>query len=129
MDTPNVPTAASGAERREWDRLPLSIPFFVRGRKPTGEEYLEFVTALNLSAGGVLLATQRYVEPNTPITLEVPTALASKAQLPHSMSLLDATVLRCTLERHYFLLGLQFLNPLIAASTESEDDLSAAIPE
>ena len=118
-----------GAERREWDRLPISITFFMRGKKPTGEEFLEFATALNVSAGGVLLATKRYLEPNTHITLEVPTALVNEAQLPHSVSLLKATVLRCTLERRYFLLGLRFEKPLIAASSESEGDSSAANPE
>ncbi len=46
---------ASVAERRGWDRLPISIPFFVRGNKTDGEEFLEFATALNLSAGGLLL--------------------------------------------------------------------------
>ena len=102
------------AERREWDRLPISIPFFVRGRKGTGEEFLEFSTALNLSAGGVLLATRRYLEPGTEISLEVPVALVNKAQLPRSVSLLHATVLRCMPDRQYFLLGLQFDDPLIA---------------
>ena|ERR1035437_9967961 len=126
---PNVPTAASGAERREWDRLPISIPFFVRGSKSNGEKVLEFANALDISAGGVLLATQRYVEPNTHITLEVPTALASKAHLPHSVSRLEAMVLRCTPERQCFLLALQFDRPMIAGSSESEDDSSAAIPE
>jgi hypothetical protein len=126
---PNVPTAASGAERREWDRLPISIPFFMRGSKTTGEEFLEFATALNLSAGGVLLATKRHLEPNTRITLEVPIALVNKAQLPHSVSLLQAIVLRCVPDPRCFLLGLRFATPLIAASSESENDSSAAIPE
>jgi hypothetical protein len=129
METPNeghhpVP----GAERREWDRLPITIPFFMRGSKSTGEEFLDFAAALNVSAGGVLLATKRYLEPSTQTLLEVPIASATKAQLPHSISLLNATVLRCTLERKYFLLGLQFAKPLIAASAESENDLSAANP-
>ena len=101
------------AERRDWDRLPISIPFFVRGRKEAGDEFLEFATALNLSAGGVLLATRRYLEPGTRISLEVPVALVHKAQLPRSVSLLHATVLRCTPDRQYFLLGLQFEAPLI----------------
>src|ERR1017187_6708305 len=87
---PNVPTAASGAERRDWDRLPISIPFFMRGSKTTGEEFLEFSTALNISAGGALLATTWYLEASTHITLEVPIALANKAQLPRSVSLLQA---------------------------------------
>ena len=125
---PNVPTAASGAERRDWDRLPISIPFFMRGSKTTGEEFLEFSTALNISAGGALLATTWYLEASTHITLEVPIALANKAQLPHSVSQIDATVLRCTPERHYFLLGLQFAEPLIAAAAESGNDSSAANP-
>ena len=111
-----VRRAVSVAERRDWDRLPISIPFFVRGRKGGGEEFLEFATALNLSAGGVLLATRRYLEPGTQISLEIPVALVNKAQLPRSVSLLHATVLRCTPDRQYFLLGLRFEEPLIAES-------------
>ncbi len=109
----------SAAERRDWDRLPISIPFFVRGRKFTGDEFLEFATALNLSAGGVLLATRRYLDPGTQVSLEVPVALVNKAQLPRSVSLLRATVLRCTPDRQYFLLGLQFEEPLITDSPEA----------
>ena len=100
------------AERRESNRLPISIPFFVRGRKGTGEEFLEFATALNLSAGGVLLATRRYLDPGTAVSLEIPVALVNKAQLPRSVSLLHATVLRCIPDRQYFLLGIQFEEPL-----------------
>jgi hypothetical protein len=107
-------------EQREWDRLPISIPFFVRGRKGSGEEFLEFAPALNLSAGGVLLAIRHYLELGTEISLEVPVTLMHKAQLPHSVSLLRATVLRCTPDRHYFLLGLRFQEPLIdVSSTQS----------
>jgi PilZ domain len=120
------PHPLSGVERREWYRLPISIPFFMRDRKSTGGEFLEFTTALNVSAGGVLLATDRYLEPGTQISLEVPIGLLNKTKLPHSVSLLNATVLRCTLERQYFLLGLQFEKPLLAASSESEGDSSAA---
>lgn len=114
-------------ERRNWYRLPISIPFFMRGRKSTGEEFLELATALNVSGGGVLVATKRYVEPGTRVALEIPTALVNKAQLPHSVSLLPATVLDCAPERHYYLIRLQFEKPLIAASSESEDDSSPAI--
>jgi hypothetical protein len=108
-----VRRTVSVAERRGWDRLPISIPFFVRGKNPEGEEFLEFATALNLSAGGVLLATRRYLDPGTQISLEIPVALVNKAQLPRSVSLLHATVLRCTADRQYFLLGIQFDEPLL----------------
>lgn len=104
---------ASVAERRDWDRLPISVPFFVRGSKADGEEFLEFATALNLSAGGLLLATRRYLEPGTHLSLEIPVALLNKAQLPKSVSVLHATVLRCTPDRQYFLHGLQFEEPLL----------------
>lgn len=115
-----MPRRTLPVERRGWDRLPISIPFFVRGSKPTGEEFLEFATALNLSAGGVLLATRRYLEPGTRISLEVPVALVNKAQLPRSVSQLQATVLRCTPERQCFLLGLQFDEPLLSNSSPQE---------
>lgn len=100
-------------ERRQWDRLPISVPFFMRGEKSNGEEFLEFATALNLSAGGALLATRRYLEPGTSLKLEVPVSLINKAQLPRSVSLLRATVLRCTADRQFFLLGLEFSTPLL----------------
>jgi PilZ domain len=117
----------SVADRRDWDRLPISIPFFVRGKKGSGEEFLEFATALNLSAGGVLLAIRRYLEPGTQISLEVPVALVNKAQLPRSVSLLHATVLRCTPDRQHFLLGLQFEEPLIAAPSAEETAESTGV--
>ncbi len=104
----------SVAERRGWDRLPISIPFFVRGTTAAGEEFLEFATALNLSAGGVLLASRRYLDPGTEISLEIPVALVNKAQLPRSVSMFQATILRCTADRQYFLLGVQFKEPLLA---------------
>jgi len=85
----------------------------VRGSTASGEEFLEFATALNLSAGGVLLATRRYLDPGTKISLEVPVALVNKAQLPRSVSRLQATVLRCTADRQYFLLGVKFQDPLL----------------
>jgi hypothetical protein len=115
-----VRRSVSVAERRGWDRLPISIPFFVRGKNSSGEEFLEFATALNLSAGGVLLAARRYLEPGSEISLEIPVALVNKAQLPRSVSLLQATVLRCTPDRQYFLLGLQFHEPLLSESAKWE---------
>jgi hypothetical protein len=101
--------------RHDSDRLPISIPFFVRGRKDSGEEFVEFATALNVSAGGALVAIRHYVEPGSAVSLEIPVSLVHKAHLPHSFSLLDAIVLRCTADRQYFLLGLKFKEPLIGS--------------
>jgi PilZ domain len=115
-----VRRTVSVTERRGWERLPISIPFFVRGVAASGEEFLEFATALNLSAGGVLLAARRYMDPGTKLSLEIPVALANKAQLPRSVSQLQATVLRCTADRQYFLVGLQFTEPLLVQQTGLE---------
>ena len=49
----------TGNERRKWARLPLAIPVFVRSRDGKGKEFLEFATALNVSAGGMLVAIRR----------------------------------------------------------------------
>ncbi len=100
-------------ERRRWDRLPISVPFFIRADQENGDELLEFATALNLSAGGALLASRKYVDPGTSVRLEIPVALVNKAQLPRSVSLLHAKVLRCTPDRQYFLLGFEFRPPLL----------------
>lgn len=102
-------------ERRRWDRLPISVPFFIRTDKENGDELLEFATALNLSGGGALLASRKYLDPGTSVRLEIPVALTNKAQLPHSVSLLHAKVLRCTPDRQYFLLGFEFKPPLLNA--------------
>ena len=40
------------SERRAWVRLPLAIPVFVRSRDQNGKDFLEFATAVNISAGG-----------------------------------------------------------------------------
>jgi len=122
-----VRRTVSVAERRGWERLPISIPFFVRGNAASGEEFLEFATALNLSAGGVLLATRRYLDPGTRISLEVPVALVNKAQLPCSISRLEATVLRCTADRQYFLLGVKFQEPLLNHNSGMESGKRAGL--
>jgi len=105
-------------ERRKWERLPISVPFFMRGTKLNGEEFLEFAPALNVSAGGVLLASRRYLDPGSEVKLEIPVALVNKAQLPRSISLLNGAVLRCTPDRQYFLVGLEFETPLLPERIE-----------
>lgn len=107
------PERTEQPERRRWDRLPISVPFFIRADRENGDEWLEFATALNLSGGGALLASRRYLDPGTSVRLEIPVALVHKAQLPRSTSLLHARVLRCTPDRQYFLLGFEFKTPLL----------------
>jgi hypothetical protein len=101
-------------ERRKWSRLPLAIPVFVRSRDGEGKEFLEFATALNVSAGGMLVALRRVLPPVAQIQLEIPSApVAALALLPRASRDLRARALRTTPAEGYYLLGLKFTRPLL----------------
>ena len=50
------------SERRHWQRLPLAIPVFVHGQDEHGNKFVEFATAMNISAGGVAIRTDAPLE-------------------------------------------------------------------
>ncbi len=104
----------SYVQRRKWPRLPLAIPVFVRSRDEGGKEVLEFATALNISAGGVLVAVRRSLAPAARILLEIPSApLAATAKLPKACRTLRARCIRVTHAEGYHLLALKFSRPLL----------------
>jgi len=106
----------AGNERRKWARLPLAIPVFVRSRDSKGTEFLEFATALNVSAGGMLVAIRRILPAIAQLRLEIPSApVASLALLPRASRTLRAKALRRTQANGYYLLGLKFTRPLLLA--------------
>ncbi len=108
-----IAVRASG-ERRKWARLPLAIPVFVRSRDRKGKEFLEFATALNVSAGGMLVAVRRVLPAIAQIRLEIPSApVAALALLPKASRNLRAKALRTTPAEGYYLLGLKFSRPLL----------------
>lgn len=109
----------SEAERREWVRLPLAIPVFVRSRDQAGKDFLEFATALNISAGGALVAVHRSLRLATPVSLEIPSApLAASAPIPKSSKNLRAKIVRVTHAEGYHLLGLKFNQPILNHSAK-----------
>jgi hypothetical protein len=102
------------AERRRWPRLPLAIPVFVRSRLEQDKEFLEFATALNVSAGGMLVAVRRSLPSSAEVSLEIPSApLAALAALPKAARALSAKVLRTEHAEAYNLVGLKFSRPLV----------------
>lgn len=106
--------ANRGVERRKWARLPLAIPVFVRSRDDKGKEFLEFATALNVSAGGMLVAVRRALPALNHIELEIPSAPVAALALARQVSRnLRAKALRATPEEGYYLLGLKFSRPLL----------------
>jgi hypothetical protein len=112
-----MPTARSGTERRKWTRLPLAIPVFVRSRDDDGKEFLEFATALNVSAGGMLVAVRNVKPFIDHLKLEIPSApVAAIAMLPKSSRDLRAKALRTIPADGYYLLGLKFSRPLLRSN-------------
>lgn len=107
-------------ERRKWTRLPLAIPVFVRSRDEKGKEFLEFATALNVSAGGALVAVRRSLPKAAQVLLEIPSApLATAAALPRAARTLRARAVRVSHSDGYHLLGLKFSRPLLNGAAKS----------
>ncbi len=101
-------------ERREWARLPLAIPVFVRSRDQAGKDSLEFATAVNISAGGALVAVHRSLRPAAQVSLEIPSApLAASVSASKSVRNLRAKIIRVTHGEGYHLLALKFSHPLL----------------
>ena len=101
-------------ENRKWPRLPLAIPVFVRSRDEEGKELLEFATALNISAGGALVAVRHCLPLSAQVLLEIPSApLVSGNSFPKASRILRARTVRITHVDGYHLLGLKFSHPLV----------------
>jgi len=104
-------------ERRKWPRLPLAIPVFIRNQDENGKEFLEFATALNVSAGGALVAVRRSLPLSSPVSLEIPSApLVSAAALPKAARNLQARAIWATHADGYQLAGLKFSHSLLGPS-------------
>src|SRR5262249_34977800 len=101
-------------ERRKWARLPLAIPVFVRSRDKSGNDLLEFATALNISASGALLAVRRALALSSQVSLEIPSVpMNPTAVLPKSSLNLRAKPMWISHAATYQLVGLRFAQPLL----------------
>jgi hypothetical protein len=102
------------AERRRWTRLPLAIPVFVRSRDKEGNEFLEFATAWNVSAGGALIAVRRSLRLSSQVLLEIPSAPAAASPArSKASSRVQAKTRWVTHAEGYQLVGLKFTHPLL----------------
>ena len=108
------------SDQRKWQRIPLAIPVFIRGVDEQGRDFLEFATALNISAGGALVATRRQLPRCARLSLEIPVAPMPRAiTLPKSVRRMRAKLVRVTLGESYQLWGLgggmsfRFIDPAL----------------
>jgi hypothetical protein len=118
-----------GGERRRWPRLPLAIPLFVRCRADDADrEFLEFATALNVSAGGMLIAVRHSIPYSAQVSLEIPSApLAALATLPPTARNLRARVLRMQHGEGYNLAAVKFSRPLVESHKPRRRKLTSSV--
>ena len=77
---------------------------------------LEFATALNVSAGGALVAMHGALRPATQVSLEIPSApLPTSAPVRKNSRNLRAKVVRVSHGDGYNLIGVKFVQPLLPA--------------
>lgn len=111
-------------DRRKWSRLPLAIPVFVRNHpaeKGGKGDVLEFASAIDVSAGGMLVASRRSRGVASRLLLEIPVApLAGLAGLPAASRCFRGRVVRRVAADGFYLLAVKFLSPLgkVAASAK-----------
>lgn len=100
-------------ERRQWERIGLAVPLFVRGNDDRGLEFLELGTALNISAGGVLLAVPRPLPRAKRVSVETPSLPPLENCPTPPTQRLRARVTRVMPFPGYTLCGIKFSRPLI----------------
>jgi len=96
----------------------LALPVFLRSVGSDGKESLEFATGLNVSAGGILVATRRALPLGTHTLLEIPVApFTLPAKAPKTTRKLQAKIVRIVHGDDFHLVGMRFQRPLTASTT------------
>ena len=114
---------ADKKNERKWARLQLAIPVFVRtqdGNDGNQTDSLEFATAINISAGGAMVAVRRSLPKSTPVSLEIPSARVGPTDGGlNSPRVIKAKTVWVSHLDDYHLMGLKFARPLQTDETSS----------
>ncbi len=109
-----MPQRAPQQERRQWERLPLAVPVFVRGRDERGKDFLEFATAMNIGAGGALVAMGHVLPANSAVSLEIPSGPTPGGEgFPNAVRRLRARLCRVERSNQHQMLAFKFSRPLL----------------
>jgi PilZ domain len=100
------------SKSRRWQRLSIAFPVFVHGTDSTGRSVLEFGTAINVSAGGALIAVKRPPS-DKEIVLEMPVPPGFVSNSPETHRMIEGRIVRSQLGSHHTYLGLEFKRPLL----------------
>lgn len=106
-------------ERRKSQRLPIAIPVFLRGLDGRGKAFIEFASAVNVSAGGMLVAVRRILPVASRLSLEIPSAPVPASDcLPVSTRLFKVKVLRAATFHDCQYVALKFARSVPVDSPE-----------
>lgn len=108
-----MPRKVSQKEQRKWERLQLAVPVFLRARDGNGKDFLEFATAINVSAGGAMVVMRRSLPEMEPVSIEIPSAPIGPTRGLNNISrCIDAKTVWVTHLDEHHVLGLKFNRPL-----------------
>ena len=107
-------TIVAISERRQSTRLTVPIPMFVRGTDQNGNPFVDFGTAINISAGGALLVLKRRLQAEAQVSLEIPVGLLPQTLATKLVQQIQARTLRIEPAENSFVVGVQFMNKLPA---------------
>ncbi len=99
------------SDSRKRPRLPLSFPLFVRGVDPHGKTFKELVTALNVSAGGILALASRGFSPTRHLQIELPVGILGR-EARAAIRELEVEVVRREHHSRSQLVALKFHRPI-----------------
>lgn len=104
-------------ERRQWERIPVAVPVFVRGTDENGSLFQEFTTALNISAGGVaFMVRRRPAQRLAPLSLSLEIPAAPGPFSANVVRRIEGRLTRIETMLDWCLCGLRFDQPLLHES-------------
>lgn len=106
--------------KRQWDRLAICVPMFVKWTDEQQRTIQEFATALNICAGGALLAMRRHVPLGTKLHIEIPCApTTGKVLLRGAVHQFTAEVVHVEQRKDAHLVGVSFAVSKLTTRHES----------
>lgn len=69
-------------DRREYYRLPLRVPVFIKGVDGGGDEFFDLTHLVNVSASGACLITRRELADSSDLMVSFPAPVTSDAGFP-----------------------------------------------
>ena len=69
-------------DRREYYRLPIRVPIFIKGLDKNGDEFFELTHTVNVSASGACLITRRDLAHSADLLVSIPAPVSSDVSLP-----------------------------------------------